>query len=109
MEKNTFVFVFFLVNLFLSSFFIDTSKTWNTTSRVLLVLSLTEDNNLSIDKYHWKTGDKGLIDEHYYSDKPPFLSFLVFPFYKLLTVTGIEYEPSNDKNFGNPVYYLGSL
>lgn len=108
-NKTNFIVLFFLFNLCLSSFYLDTAKRWNTTSRVLPVLTLTEEGTLVIDKYEWKTGDKGRVDGHYYSDKPPFPSFLIFPFYKCLNFMGFYHNPLDDNTFGNPVYLLGSF
>jgi hypothetical protein len=59
---------------------------WNDASRIATVQSLVEFHSLVIDKTAFvATGDKVLIDGHFYSDKPPIPSLLgaavYFPLY----------------------------
>jgi len=74
---------FFAVNLFLSTYFIDAWLTPNAASRAIPVLTLYESKSLVIDKYQNFTGDKAFINDHYYTDKAPLSTFLVYPFYSL--------------------------
>jgi hypothetical protein len=83
LSAKIFLGVFLIVNLFLSSYFIDAWLTPNAASRALPVLTLYEEKTLIIDKYHNFTGDKAFVNNHYYSDKAPFSTFLVYPFYAM--------------------------
>ena len=82
-QLKLFLGVFLAVNLFLSSYFIDAWLTPNAASRAIPVLTLYEDKSLVIDKYQHFTGDKAFINNHYYTDKSPLSTFLVYPFYAL--------------------------
>ncbi len=85
-----FIIVFILINMLLSGYFIDIWLTPNSTSRALPVLSLYEDKNLIIDKYKDFTGDKSLFNNHFYSDKAPLSTLIVYPFYWLFKTTGMS-------------------
>lgn len=52
---------------------------WNQNSHYALVRSIVEQNTLRIDSYHKSTGDKALVDGHYYSDKAPGVSLAAVP------------------------------
>ena len=52
---------------------------WNQNSRFDLVRAAVEERTLRIDDYHTNTGDKALIDGHYYSDKAPGLALISIP------------------------------
>ena len=82
-QLKLFLGVFLVVNLFLSSYFIDAWLTPNAASRAIPVLTLYEDKSLIIDKYQNFTGDKAFINNHYYTDKAPLSTYLVYPFYAL--------------------------
>lgn len=82
-QVKLFLGVFVVVNLFLSSYFIDAWLTPNAASRAIPVLTLYENKSLIIDKYQNYTGDKAFINNHYYTDKAPLSTFLVYPFYVL--------------------------
>ena len=53
----------------------------NQSSRALPVMTLVEEGELYIDRYHDITEDKARIGGHYYSEKAPLTSALVIPFY----------------------------
>jgi hypothetical protein len=89
-KKTVFLFLFIAINTLLSCFYIDVWMSPNAVSRALPVLSLYEDNSLIIDKYKDKTGDISLIKGHYYSDKAPLSSFLVYPAYSLYKKAGFS-------------------
>lgn len=57
---------------------------WNANVRFDLVRSIVERRTLDIDAYHANTGDKALVDGHYYSDKAPGLSLLSVPVYAVV-------------------------
>jgi hypothetical protein len=52
---------------------------WNQNARFDLVRAIVEQHTLRIDDYHTNTGDKALVDGHYYSDKAPGVAFVVVP------------------------------
>lgn len=60
---------------------------WNENSRLDLVLSIVNDKSLSIDNYHYNTGDKSYFQGHFYSDKAPGSSLLVVPIYYIYSKT----------------------
>jgi hypothetical protein len=102
-ELKLFLAGFFILNLFLSSYFIDAWITPNSTSRAIPVITLYEDNTLIIDKYQSHTTDKAFINEHYYSDKAPLSTILVYPFYA--AYKSISTTPDNEDNINrHPIY-----
>jgi len=106
---NRFTVFFILVNLFFSSFYLDSWQNANTTSRVLPVLSLVNEGTLQIDSFADKTIDKSYVNGHYYCDKAPLPSFIVTPFYALLKFTGVLKETNNFEEYSKPVFLLGSF
>ncbi len=61
----------------------------NANSRLLTVYALVEDHHLWADRWKDQTGDYSVIKGHIYSDKAPFSSLVVLPFYwALRTVEG---------------------
>lgn len=71
---------------------------YNENSRVNLTGAILEDGEISIQKYHNNTVDKALINDRYYSDKPPGSSLAAIPAYaahKKIFGTGILAE-NND-------------
>lgn len=65
--------------LFLTYAFFYQAGGWNQNSRFDLVRAAVEERTLRIDDYHTNTGDKALIDGHYYSDKAPGLALISIP------------------------------
>ena len=53
---------------------------WNQNSRFDLIRAVVERQTLTIDAYHYNTGDKAFSKGHYYSDKAPGVAFLAVPF-----------------------------
>jgi len=104
-----FTLFFFLVNLFLSSYYIDTWQNGNTTSRALPVVTWSEEGTFRVDKYHEKTGDKAFIDGHYYSEKPPLPILVTIPFFKLLVDIDLITPDENGSLYGKHVYLLGGF
>src|SRR3989338_1258582 len=100
---KTFFLIFFLVNLFLSAYFIDIWLTPNSVSRALPLLSLHEQNSIIIDKYQQYTGDKAVINNHYYSDKAPLSTFFVYPFYAAFNYFFTGTDTTNRFN-KHPIY-----
>jgi hypothetical protein len=54
---------------------------WNDLGRYDLIMAVAERGTLCIDAYHQNTGDKALIQGHYYSDKAPGPALLGIPLY----------------------------
>jgi hypothetical protein len=104
-----FLLVFFLVNLFLASFYLDIWINANTTSRALPIITYFENGTFKIDKYHEKTCDKAYINGHYYTDKAPLPTFLTLPFFGLLKSSGMIKPDETGSLFGKHVYILGSI
>jgi len=103
-----FYIVFFLVNLLLSFYFVDTWNNSNTTSRALPIVSYFEQGNFQIDKYHELILDKAYIDGHYYTDKAPLPTMIVLPFFGFLKWLGVI-QPVDGSFYGPGVYVLGDL
>ena len=78
---------------------------WNGRSRMATIDSLVERGTFIIDNsvYVW-TGDKVYINGHFYSDKPPVLSFLAAGPYFLMKNVGLTFQ-----NNEGLVYYLLTL
>ena len=108
-HKTIFILVFFILNLALNSFYLDTWKNANTTSRALPIISYFEDGSFSFDKYHELTCDKSFIDGHYYTDKAPLPTYIVLPFFGALVKTGIISPDDNGSLFGDHIYLLGGF
>ena len=101
--------IFFLVNILLSSYFIDIWPTPNCVSRALPVLAFSENRTLKIDKYAYLTIDKSRVGEHFYSDKAPLPTLLAIPIYEFIKLFGLD-KVSNDAGRKYPVYiafYVG--
>ncbi len=108
-HKNTFLLVFFMLNLLISSFYLDIWKNANTTSRALPIVSYFEDGTFRFDSYHELTCDKSFIDGHYYTDKAPLPTYVVLPFFGVLVKTGIITPDENGSLFGDHIYMLGGF
>jgi hypothetical protein len=107
--KKIFVTMFILVQLILSSFYIDIWLNANTTSRALPVVTYYEQGTFRIDKYHELTCDKSFINGHYYTDKAPLPTLVVLPFFGVLVKTGIINPDSDGNLFGSHIYMLGGF
>lgn len=108
LNKKFFLICFLLVNLFLSSYYIDIWCTPNAVSRALPVLTLLHDRTLKIDRFQQRTGDKSKVGEHYYSDKAPFPTMATIPFYWMIEKLGLTQNTSNTwKKY--PIYIWESV
>jgi hypothetical protein len=107
LSSKKFLIIFFLINLVLSSFYLDNRRNPNSTSRVLQVAALSEEGVLNIDSRKDETLDKAFVNGHYYPLQPPLPSLIVFPIYKILKSLGICNEYNMDK--GNSIFRLGSF
>lgn len=107
LSLSRFLLIFFIINLLISSFYLDTWPNPNTTSRVLQVRALSETGTLNIDKFHEETIDKSYVNNHYYSDKAPLPAFLIYSIYQPLLLTGLLPQPEDNK--GLYIFIIGSL
>ena len=101
--RKWFYFLFFCINLLLSSYYLDVWLTPNATSRALPVVTLYENKSIVIDKYKDYSLDRSEVKGHYYSDKAPLGTFLVYPFYYIYKSVGLpELKDSALKKY--PIY-----
>lgn len=100
--------VFFGATLFLCSWHLDGGHNDNTMSRALAVAALVGHGTLEITEHHDLTGDKALIDGHYYSDKAPLPVFIVAPFWWLGRVIGAV-KPGELGYFNDGLLRLGGF
>jgi len=78
---------------------------WNGRSRMATIDSLVDRGTFVIDNsVYVRTGDKVYINGHFYSDKPPVLSFLAAGPYFLMKSVGLTFQ-----NNEGLVYYLLTL
>jgi hypothetical protein len=106
---RTFLSVFFLFILLISSFYPDVWKNANTTSRALPIITFFESGTFRIDKYHELTVDKALVNGHYYTDKAPLPTYVVLPFFGFLKWVGLIAPDAEGNLFGDHVYLLGGF
>jgi tetratricopeptide (TPR) repeat protein len=105
-RRNLFYAGFVIINLFLSCYYLDIWLTPGATSRAIPVLTLFEDHSLQIDKYKDYSIDRSKINDHYYSDKAPLTSLVVFPFYSLYRMLGLpELKESTLRKYPLYMYY----
>lgn len=80
--------------LFLTYAFFYQAGGWNQNSRFDLVRAVVDKHTVRIDDYQRNTGDKALVDGHYYSDKAPGLALSSIPpvavARKALDVVGVD-------------------
>ena len=103
LKLRIFILVFFSVNLFLSSYFLDIWPTPNPVSRALPVLAFSKTGTLQIDNYAGETMDKSKVGNHFYSDKAPLPTILTIPFYELFKFVGFD-KVDNDAGRKFPIY-----
>lgn len=89
-RRRLFIAVFFVINLLLSTYFIDLWNTPNPVSRALPVLAFSQDRTLQIDRYAGQVEDKSRVGDHFYSDKAPLPTLVVIPFYEALKEAGLD-------------------
>jgi hypothetical protein len=65
--------------LFLPYVYFNHSDGWNQGARLAQLHAVVLQGTLQIDAYHHVTGDKALINGHYYSEKAPAISLLALP------------------------------
>jgi|GEM_PF-598176 len=106
--KILFYGIFVVINLFLSCYYVDVWVTPNTASRAIPVLTLYENQTIVIDKYVHYAVDASRINNHYYSNKAPLSTFIVYPFYATYKGMGLhELKDSTLKKY--PIYILENI
>ncbi|MCD4789912.1 MAG: hypothetical protein K8R37_07930 [Bacteroidales bacterium] len=108
-HTRKFFIAFFILNLLLSSFYIDIWINANTTSRALPIITYFESGTFQFDKYQELTCDKALIKNHYYTDKAPLPTYYVLPFFGILKYIGIITPDEKGSLFGKHIYALGGI
>ena len=81
MKVKTAVLVF--VSLFVPFAYFNHSDGWNQGARIAELHAIVLKGTWSIDAYHEVTGDKALIDGHYYSEKAPAMVLMALPAFSL--------------------------
>jgi hypothetical protein len=67
------------LSLFVPFAYFNHSDGWNQAARLAALHAIVLQGTLQIDKYHEVTGDKAVIDGHYYSEKAPAIVALALP------------------------------
>ena len=67
------------LSLFVPFAYFNHSDGWNQGARLAELHAIALQGTLRIDKYHEVTGDKALIDGHYYSEKAPAIVVMALP------------------------------
>ena len=107
--KGKTFFAFFIVTHFLlSSFYLDWQQRWNSTSRMLTLLSVCHYHTLNIDLFHERTEDKCFVNGHYYSEKAPLPVIITIPFYFFFKSTA-DLTPDQNGLIGKWAYITGDI
>jgi len=75
------------VFLFLPYVYFNHSDGWNQGARLAQLHAVVLQGTLTIDAYHHVTGDKALINGHYYSEKAPAIALLALPAFAVTVAT----------------------
>jgi hypothetical protein len=82
------------LSLFVPFAYFNHSDGWNQGARLAELHAIAVQGTLRIDTYHETTGDKALIDGHYYSEKAPAIVAIALPVFAVTTwaqrLAGIE-------------------
>ena len=74
------------VSLFVPFAYFNHSDGWNQGARLAELHAIVLQRTLAIDSYHHSTGDKALIDGHYYSEKAPAIIVMALPVFTATAV-----------------------
>jgi MFS family permease len=74
------------VSLFVPFAYFNHSDGWNQGARLAELHAIVLQRTLAIDNYHLNTGDKALINGHYYSEKAPAIVVLALPVFTATAV-----------------------
>jgi hypothetical protein len=75
--------VLMFVFLYVPYVFFNHSDGWNQGARLAELHAVVLHRSLAIDRYHEVTGDKALLDGHYYSEKAPAITLMALPAFSL--------------------------
>lgn len=103
-KRNLFYAAFIVINLILSCYYLDTWLMPNGTARAMPVLTLYDNKSLVIDKYKDYSVDVSVVNNHYFSNKAPLSSYLVFPFYAVCRSLGLKEAKQDSALKKYPVY-----
>ena len=84
------------VSLFVPFAYFNHSDGWNQGARLAELHAIVLKGTVSIDAYHEITGDKALIDGHYYSEKAPVIVLMALPAFSL-TVLDAEADGNRSR------------
>ena len=73
------------LSLFVPFAYFNHSDGWNQGARLAELHAIALQGTLRIDKYHEVTGDKAVIDGHYYSEKAPAIVAMALPAFTVTT------------------------
>jgi hypothetical protein len=106
-------YVLLFVFLFLPYAYFNHSDGWNQGARLAQLHAVVLKRTLTIDAYHHVTGDKALIDGHYYSEKAPAISLLALPAFALTvgaqSLLGIDPDAEASWQTSNWITTAGSV
>lgn len=98
--------VLFLLVFLCCSYFLQATGGWNQYSRMALIASVVEHQQLNIDPYEHLTGDKALYNGHYYSDKAIGTAMLGVPIYAAYReLRGLEHYGDLNAGWETSVVY----
>jgi hypothetical protein len=81
------------------------SATWNPVSRFNLTRAIVEHGELRVDEWATSTGDRALVNGHWFSDKPPIVAFAAVPVYALVhAVQRVRHTPPRFEALGTPTH-----
>ncbi len=75
------------VSLLVPFAYFNHSDGWNQTARLAELHAIVLKGTVRLDAYHEITGDKALIDGHYYSEKAPVIVLMALPAFSLTVLT----------------------
>jgi hypothetical protein len=78
--------VLVFVSLFVPFLYFNHSDGWNQGARLAELHAIVLKGTVRLDAYHEITGDKALIDGHYYSEKAPAIVLMALPAFSLTVV-----------------------
>ena len=86
---------------------------WNQLSRLAELHAIVNKGSVSIDAYHDLTGDKALVDGHYYSEKAPAIAVLALPVFSATVMVqrafGIDPDRQNGWHVSEWITTVGSV
>lgn len=105
--------VLVFVSLFVPFAYFNHSDGWNQGARLAELHALVLKGTLSIDAYHEMTGDKALINGHYYSEKAPGVVLVAMPSFSATVAAqkllGIDPDSPEGRRLSQWVATAGSV